>query len=141
MKNLLRAAAISVASTALVAGGATVATAAPSTPTATVVASGDVSAAVAPYPLVNSKFLASKRGSKIKFKVFARYRDDAGNVVAIRRAKLQVAKDGRWKTLKNVRLNSRGKGTYQRTERKKRTYRVIIKPTAVYQGGYSKIRI
>ena len=139
MKNLLRAAAISVASTALVAGGTTVANAAPTAPASTVVASGSVSATAA--PIENSQFSARKRGSKITFKVIARYRDASGSYASARRAKLQVAKGGKWKTLKNVRLNSKGKGIYKRTERKKRNYRVIIKPTAAHDGASSRIRI
>jgi hypothetical protein len=142
MKNLLRAAAISVASTALVAGGATVATAAPAAPaatTSTVSAAGSVSAAAMPYGLDPvSKIRIQKRGSKLKFRLTARFIDDAGQHRGIRRATIQVHKKGKWRTLKNVRLNTEGRGSYKRTDGKKRKYRMVVKPTSLYQGGVSR---
>ena len=142
MKNLLRSAAIAVASTALVAGGATAATAAP---TATVAAastavaassSGDVSAAAAPYGLdYKSKLRATKRGSKIKFRFTARFRDDAGNPVGIRKVTLKVKRGGKWRTVKNVKLKKSGTGSYKLTKKKRYNYKMVIKPTSLYQGG------
>jgi hypothetical protein len=139
MKNLMRAAAVAVASTALVAGGATVATAAPSAPsvasTSVVATSGDVSIAAAPYaPDPRSKIRIQKRGSKLKFRLTARYLDDAYNPVGIRKATIQVLKGKKWKTLKNVKLNSNGGGSYKTSSSKKRKYRMLVKPTSLYQG-------
>ena len=136
MRTLLRAAAIAVASTALVAGGATVATASPTTAASSVSTSSDVSIAVAPYPIdYKSKIRIEKRGKKLTFRLTARYRDDAGTPVGIRRATIQVLKNHKWRTLKNVRLKSNGTGKYKRTDGKKRKYRMLIKPTSLYQGG------
>ena len=140
MKNLLRAAAVSVASTALVAGGATVANAAPSTSAATVSSSNGVSAAVAPYgPDAASKIRIRKVGKKLTIRLTARYFDDTiGKPVGIRKATVQVHKKGKWRTLKNVRLNSEGRGSYKRTDGKKRKYRMLIKPTSLYDGGVTR---
>jgi len=140
MRTLLRAAAIAVASTALVAGGATVATAAPvasAAPAASVSATGDYSAAVAPYGLdYKTKIRVQKRGSKLTFRLTARYLDDAGTPVGIRKATIQVFKKGKgWRTLKNVNLNTRGTGSYKKRDGKKRKYRMLIKATSLYQGG------
>jgi hypothetical protein len=140
MKNLLRAAAISVASTALVAGGATVATAAPSAPVSTssaVTASSNVS--IAGFPMdPQSKIRVNKRGSKLKFRLTARFLNEFGRPVGVRKATIQVHKKGKWRTLKNVRLNSEGRGSYKRTDGKKRKYRMLIKPTSLYVGGVTK---
>lgn len=140
MKNLLRSAAIAVASTALVAGGATAATAQGSSPAATsasdVSTTANVSTAVAPYPIdYKSKIRVKKVGKKLTFRFTARYRDDAGRPVGIRKVTLQVLKKGKWRTQKNVKLNRKGTGTYKRTDGKKRKYRMVIKPTSLYQGG------
>ncbi len=145
MKNLLRSAAIAVASTALVAGGATAATAAPvatTSATSTTVAAapaGSVSAAVAPYGLdYKSKLRATKRGSKIKFRFTARFRDDAGNPVGIRKVTLKIKKGKKWRTLKNVTLKTNGTGSYKYTKKKRYNYKMVIKPTALYQGGETR---
>ncbi|MET0468205.1 MAG: hypothetical protein ABWZ87_05655 [Aeromicrobium sp.] len=140
MKSLLRFAAITIASTALVASGAVSATASSSANTveaaAPVTATAPVSSAVAPYPLnYKSKLRAQKRGKKITFRLVARYTDDAGNGIGIRRATLQVKKGGKWKTVKHVKLKSNGTGKYKRTDKKKRNYRMVIKATSLYQGG------
>jgi len=138
MKNLLRSAAIAVASTALVAGGATAATAAPAAANTTSVAAapaGSVSAAVAPYgPDPKSKIRVKKVGKKLTFRLTARFRDDAGTPVGIRKATIQVLKGRKWKTLKNVKLNPSGRGTYKKSDGKKRKYRMLVKPTSLYQG-------
>lgn len=139
MKNLLRAAAIVVATTALVAGGATVATAAPVATTAapSVSAAGTVAAAAAPYALdYKTKIRVQKRGSKLAFRLTARYLDDAGTPVGIRKATIQVFKKGKgWRTLKIVNLSTRGTGSYKKSDGKKRKYRMLVKPTSLYQGG------
>jgi hypothetical protein len=140
MKSLMRVAAVAVASTALVAGMSTAASAAPSATTAestkTVTTAGTVSIAAPPYALdYKSKLRAQKRGKKITFRLTARYRDDAGRPVGIRRATLEVKKGGKWKTLKHVKLKASGTGKFKRTDKKKRNYRMVIKPTSVYQGG------
>jgi hypothetical protein len=140
MKNLLRAAAISVASTALVAGGAAVATAAPAAPvsaSSSVAAAGSVSTAAFQMDAA-SKIRVQKRGSKLKFRLTARYLNEVGQPVGVRRATIQIHKKGKWRTLKNVRLNSEGRGSYKRTDGKKRKYRMLIKPTSLYVGGVTK---
>jgi hypothetical protein len=144
MKSFLRLAAVTVASTALVAGMSTAATAeAPAStkaaPVASSVAASNVSIAVAPYPLdYKSKIRVQKRGKKLTFRLTARYRDDAGNPVGIRRATIQVLKKGKWRTLKHVHLKSNGTGKYKRSDGKKRKYRMLIKPTSLYQGGQTR---
>lgn len=138
MKNLIRVAAIGLASTALVAGGASVATAAPSAPAATssvVSTSGDVTTAAVPYgPDPRSKIRIQKRGSKLTFRLTARFLDDAGTPFGIRRATIQVLKGKKWKTLKNVKLNGNGGGSYKTRSSKKRKYRMLVKPNPLYQG-------
>lgn len=141
MKTLLRFAAITVASTALIAGGALSATAAPvatsaAVAPATVSAASTVDIAAAPYRIHGSTGVRYiKRGKKITFKLKARYVDDAGNVVGIRRAKIEIFKNGKWKTAKNVHLKANGTGTYKRSDKKRRKYRMTVTPTSVYQGG------
>jgi len=139
MKTFLRLAAITLASTALVAGNATASSAAPSVksvPAATVSTAGDVSIAAAPYPLdYKTKIRIQKRGKKLTFRVTARYTNDAGQKVGIRRSTIEVLRGGKWRTLKKLSLNSSGRGTYKRTDKKKRKYRLVIKATSVYQGG------
>lgn len=141
MKSLLRAAAIAVASTALVAGGATVASAAPTATgqpaavTTTTVSTAGVSTAVAPYPLeAQTKIRVKKIGKKLTFRFTARYSDDAGTPVGIRRVKLQVKKNHKWRTIHNAKLSSKGTGTYHRSDKKKRNYRMVIDATPLYQG-------
>jgi hypothetical protein len=213
MKNLLRAAAIAVASTALVAGATTTATAAPgdsasigvapvtlngfkgttskvvpvtlqtSRPTltivyatvnvngtpvgqATVTSSGfiyqqawgagtvtltgltdsrrqAVAGASNAFPVRygvegSSGIHVRKKGKKLTFRVKARYIDNRGVAVGIRRATIQVHKKGKWRTLKNVRLKANGTRTYKRSDSKKRKYRLVVKTTGLYQGGSTK---
>jgi hypothetical protein len=140
MKNLLRAAAVSVASTALVAGGATVATAAPSTAATTVSSSNSVSAAAAPFgPDRESKIRLRKVGKKLTIRLTARYFDDTiGKPVGIRKATVQIHKKGKWRTLKNVKLNSKGRASFKRTDGKTRKYRMLVKPTSLYQGFHTR---
>ena len=140
MKNLLRAAAISVASTALVAGGSAVAVAAPSAPVATSTTTSSASTvSTAAFQMDGkSRIRVEKRGSKLKFRLTARYLNEVNQPVGVRRATIQIHKKGKWRTLKNVRLNSEGRGSYKRTDGKKRKYRMLIKPTSLYVGGVTK---
>jgi hypothetical protein len=136
MKSLLRFAAITIASTALVAGGAVSATASTVEAPAPVSIAGTVDTAAAPYRIHGSTGVRYiKRGKKITFKLKARYVDDAGNVVGIRRAKIEIFKGGKWKTAKNVHLKANGTGKYKRTDKKRHKYRMTIKATSLYQGG------
>ncbi|KQX74559.1 MULTISPECIES: hypothetical protein [Aeromicrobium] len=144
MKNLLRSAAIAVASTALVAGGATAATAAPAaastaatTTTAAASPSGTVTAAGFPLDQ-KSKIRVKKVGKKLTFRLTARFLNEFGQPVGIRKATIQVLKGRKWKTLKNVKLNSNGRGNYKKTDGKKRKYRMLIKPTSLYDGGVTR---
>jgi hypothetical protein len=77
----------------------------------------------------------TKKGKKLTFRLTVRYTDDAGRAVGIRRVTIQVLRGGKWKNLKHVKLNSKGKGTYKHSDRKKRKYRLVVKPTSLYQGG------
>ena len=76
-----------------------------------------------------------KKGKKLTFRVKARYIDNRGLPVGIRRATIQVHKKGKWRTLKNLKLKSNGTRTYKRSDKSKRKYRLVVKTTSVYQGG------
>lgn len=86
----------------------------------------------------SSGIKVTKRGKKLKFKVTATYRDKAGKKKSAKRATIQVKKNGKWKTLKKVKLNSKGKATYKRSDKKKRTYRMVVKTTNTLQGGTTR---
>lgn len=77
----------------------------------------------------------SKRGKKLTFKVNATYRDKNEKKKSAKRATIQVKKGGKWKSLKTIKLNSKGKGTYKKSDKKKRQYRLQIKTTNTLQGG------
>ncbi|KAA1380034.1 hypothetical protein [Aeromicrobium fastidiosum] len=79
-----------------------------------------------------------KRGKKLTFKVKARYVDNAGRNVGIRKATIQVKKGSKWRTLKKLTLKKNGTKTYTRRDGKKRNYRLVITETSVYQGGQTK---
>lgn len=79
-----------------------------------------------------------KRGKKLTFKVKARYVDNAGRNVGVRKATIQVKKGSKWRTLKKLNLKKNGTKTYTRRDGKKRNYRLVIKETSVYQGGQTK---
>ena len=79
-----------------------------------------------------------KKGKKLTFRVKARYIDNRGVAVGIRRATIQVHKKGKWRTLKNLKLKSNGTRTYKRSDKSKRKYRLVVKTTSVYQGGSTR---
>lgn len=80
----------------------------------------------------------SKRGKKLTFKVIATYRDKSEKRKSAKKAVIQVKKSGKWKTLKTVKLNSKGKATYKKSDKKKRQYRLKIKTTSTLQGGTTR---
>jgi len=82
-----------------------------------------------------SQIKVTKRGKKLTFKLKARFVDNRGVSVGIRKATIQVKKGSKWKTLKNVKLKRNGTATYKTSSKKKRNYRLLIKPTSLYQGG------
>jgi hypothetical protein len=82
-----------------------------------------------------SKIRVNKRGKKLTFRLTARYINNAGRPVGIRRATIQVQRGGKWKNLKHVKLKKSGTATYKRKDKKKRNYRMVIKTTGVYAGG------
>jgi hypothetical protein len=82
-----------------------------------------------------TKIRVTKRGKKLTFRLTARYVNNTGRPVGIRRATIQVKKGGKWRTVKNVKLKKSGTATYKRSDRKKRSYRMVIKTTGVYTGG------
>lgn len=81
-----------------------------------------------------------KRGKKLTFKVKLRYVDNAGKSVGIRKASLQAKKGSKWRTVKNLKLKKNGTVTYKRSDKKKRSYRLVIKTTGTYQGATFKSR-
>jgi len=86
---------------------------------------------------LSSQIRVTKRGKKLTFKVKAKYIDNRGKSVGIRKATIQVKKSGKWKTLKNVSLKKNGTRTYKTSSSKKRNYRLLIKTTSTYAGGNS----
>jgi len=82
-----------------------------------------------------SGFDVRKRGKKLTFKGKFRYVDNRNQNVSIRKGQLQVKRGSKWKTIKNLKLKKNGTFTYKRKDKKKRSYRVVIKTTAVYQGN------
>lgn len=81
-----------------------------------------------------------KRGKKLTFKVKLRYVNNAGKSVGIRKASLQAKKGSKWRTVKNLKLKKNGTVTYKRSDKKKRSYRLVIKTTGAYQGATFKSR-
>jgi hypothetical protein len=80
-----------------------------------------------------------KRGKKLTFNVKARYINNANRPVRVSKATVQVKKGSRWKNLKHVKLKSNGTGSFKKSDRKKRNYRLVIKETATYQGATLKL--
>ena len=82
----------------------------------------------------------TKRGKKLTFKVKLRYVNAAGGLTGLRKAKLQAKKGSKWRTVKNVKLKKNGTRTVKISDRKKRSYRLVIKPTGVYEGTIYRSR-
>lgn len=72
---------------------------------------------------------------KLSFKVRATYTAANGKHYSVGKAKIQYKKNGAWKTLKTLKLNSTGRATYKITTSKKRPYRLVIATTNVFQGA------
>ena len=85
-----------------------------------------------------SKIRVNKRGKKITFRLTARYLNNTGRPVGIRKATIQVKRGSKWKNLKHVNLKKNGTATYKRKDKKKRSYRMVIKTTSVYAGGQTQ---
>jgi hypothetical protein len=83
-------------------------------------------------------FKVRKIGKKLTFKTTVRYVNNAGKSIGIRKATLQVKKGSKWRTLKKLKLNKKGKATYRKSDRKKRSYRLVIKETGTYGGAVIK---
>lgn len=81
----------------------------------------------------------NKRGKKLTFKVKARYINNAGRPVRVNKATVQVKKGSKWKTLKHVKLKKNGTGSFKKSDKKKRQYRLVIKQTGTYQGATLKL--
>lgn len=86
----------------------------------------------------SSGLKVTKRGKKLTFKATATYRDKAEKRRSAKKAVIQVKKGGKWKTLKTVKLNSKGKATYKKSDKKKRQYRMKIKTTSLLLGGTTR---
>lgn len=80
----------------------------------------------------------SKRGKKMTFKITATYRDKSEKRKSAKKATVQVKKGSKWKTLKKVKLNSKGQASFKRKDGKKRSYRVVVKTTNTFLGGNTK---
>jgi len=87
---------------------------------------------------LSSRIQVQKRGKKLTFKLKAKYIDNRGVSVGLRKATIQVKKGSKWKTLKNVSLKSNGTRTYKTSSKKKRNYRLLIKTTSTVQGGNTR---
>jgi hypothetical protein len=91
------------------------------------------------YAIESSSGLrVTKKGKKLTFKVTATYRDNREKRRSPGRATIQVKKSGKWKTLKTVKLNSKGKATYKKSDGKKRQYRMKISTTTKIKGGTTR---
>lgn len=81
-----------------------------------------------------------KRGKKLTFKVKIRYINASGRPVGVRKVALQIKKGSKWKTVKNIKLKKNGTRTVKRTDKKKRSYRLVVKSTSLYTGTYFQTR-
>lgn len=77
-------------------------------------------------------------GTKIKFQAstFKVFKPSTGKYVSLGKIRLQYKKSGSWKTLKTIKLNSRGSGSYT-YKAPTRTYRLYVPTTADLLGGVS----
>jgi len=99
-----------------------------------------IAAAVAPTAVryvvdYKSKIRVQKRGKKLTFRLTARYINSAGRPVGIRKATVQVKRGSKWKTIKRVNLKKNGTAKFKRSDKKKRSYRMVIATTGTYEGG------
>lgn len=91
------------------------------------------------YALDPSSIIRYKRvGKRLTFAATVNYRNAASKLVSAGRATIQYKKDGKWRVLKTLTLNSQGKATYQISLRTKRYYRMVVAPTALVEGGSTK---
>lgn len=82
----------------------------------------------------------TKRGKKLTFRVKVRYVNAAGGLTGVRKAKLQARKGSKWRTVKNITLKKNGTRTVKLSDRKKRHYRLVIKPTSTHEGTTYRTR-
>ena len=85
-------------------------------------------------------FKVRHRGKKVSMSMRAQIRNNDGSRASAGRAYVQYAKNGRWKHLKRVRLNSSGKASYKYSTRSKRTYRLVVKRTTKIDGMTIRLR-
>lgn len=86
------------------------------------------------------KFKVRHKGKKVTMSVRAQIRGSNGQRASAGRAYIQYAKKGKWKTLKKVKLNSKGNGKYKYSTKSKRKYRLVVKKTTQVQGMTIKLR-
>ncbi len=86
------------------------------------------------------KFKVRHAGKKVTMSVRAQIRDSSGKKASAKRAKIQYKKGRKWKTLKNVRINSKGKASYKYSTKSKRQYRLVVKKTSTVQGMTIKLK-
>ena len=75
---------------------------------------------------------------KLSFKVRATYTAANGKHYSVGKAKIQYKKNGAWKTLKTLKLDSSGRAKYKITTSKKRSYRLVVATTNVFEGAQTK---
>lgn len=74
----------------------------------------------------------NRRNSKITFNArqIKVINPSSGKYVSVKRVKLQQLKKGNWKTLKTIKLNSKGNGSYSKKGNKKYRYRLYTPRTS-----------
>lgn len=81
----------------------------------------------------------NRRNSKMKFRArqVVVVNPGSGRFDSARRVKLQQLKRGKWKTIKNIKLNSRGNGSYSTSIKKKYRYRLYVPRTSTKTQFYT----
>lgn len=77
-----------------------------------------------------------RKGKKLTFKVTVK-RQTGTAWVGGTKAIVQYKKGKKWKNVKVVKVNSKGVAKFKRTQKSKRTYRLLVKTTNTVQGGTS----
>ena len=81
----------------------------------------------------------NRRNNKMKFRArqVVVINPTSGRFDSARRVKLQQLKRGTWKTIKNIKLNSRGSGSYSTSIKKKYRYRLYMPRTSTKTQFYT----
>lgn len=100
-------------------------------PVATPANSVQVRHAVDPNSIIKYK----RVGKKLTFKATVRYISATGKLISVGKATIQYKKAGKWKKLKTLKLNSAGFAKYKIYLKKKRSYRLVVVGTNVFQSA------